>query len=444
MKYLDYPLLNHLSKTLSANPSQEHRVHARFEAYSVKPIGKERKMFKEMEEAYVSGQEEMEEMSFSPEMKEAGLSSCFGRLDEKEKVHFLLVSTLNAAFPDHDFSALRPDQFTREPNSAQVLSQLHGTLLGQAAATPVIGQIAQSASSPLSTSPMQPPPPPNLVNPDIYRILNDVLPLDECEVYSWFPEPEYDPHMDLEDGEVSEGEDEEMLDDMDIDEPSWGTGGMEIEGVTPAPSRAKPDVAVREKKAGGGLLWSANYFFYSRRQKRVLFLTTWCRKRGGSLAQLAPDETSVFPSQISSSFTSGSAFPGFSTRPPHPRSLHNRANARPGHKRSRGNLKATIAGDMSSTIPIRGMETPRSTRLATSAPSSFTPLHQTPSQSAAAMARMTAGGFKPKQTPARMLINAAAAAKEAEEQRVRKERSESAQSLLAHESPTTKGKRVKV
>ena len=61
MKYLDYSLLTQLSSSLSSNPSPELRVHARFEAYSVKSIGKERKMFKEMEEAYVSGQEEMDE-----------------------------------------------------------------------------------------------------------------------------------------------------------------------------------------------------------------------------------------------------------------------------------------------------------------------------------------------------------------------------------------------
>ncbi len=96
-------------------------------------------------------------MSFSPEMREAGLSSCFGRLDEKEsryvalltsmhgvdcdvslgvtsKVHFLLVSTLNSAFPDHDFASLPPDQFTREPSSGQVLGHLSGNLFGTSGA----------------------------------------------------------------------------------------------------------------------------------------------------------------------------------------------------------------------------------------------------------------------------------------------------------------------
>ena len=61
MKFLNEPILQHLSSSLSSNPSQETRVNVRFEAYSIKPIGKERKMFKEMEEAYLSGQDEMDE-----------------------------------------------------------------------------------------------------------------------------------------------------------------------------------------------------------------------------------------------------------------------------------------------------------------------------------------------------------------------------------------------
>lgn len=65
MKYLDYPQLSQLSSSLSNNPAPDVKLKVRIEAYSVKPIGKERKMFKEMEEAYVSEQEEMAE-SVSP------------------------------------------------------------------------------------------------------------------------------------------------------------------------------------------------------------------------------------------------------------------------------------------------------------------------------------------------------------------------------------------
>ena len=61
MKYLDNLLLIHLSNSLSNIRTPETRIHVRFEAYSVKPMRQERRMYKEMEEAYVSGQEELEE-----------------------------------------------------------------------------------------------------------------------------------------------------------------------------------------------------------------------------------------------------------------------------------------------------------------------------------------------------------------------------------------------
>lgn len=139
-------------------------------------------------------------------------------------------------------------------------------------------------------------------NVSLYRILSDIVPLEECEVYSWFPEPEYDPHVDPEENEeASEYEDDdsqELLDDdsMDLDididgggaYPSWGQAGMDLEldeDIASAPARSRSFssasqyliedlvggsprlTAVDEYSSGrrvGGLLWSANYFFYSK------------------------------------------------------------------------------------------------------------------------------------------------------------------------------------
>ena len=131
-----------------------------------------------------------------------------------------------------------------------------------------------------------------MANPDLYRLLGEVIPLDagECEVYSWFPEPEYDPHLEPEEDEMSDDgyEEEEMMqdqaDDMDMDDPSWGQAGMELDDVpesAPMSQRRRSSGGKRSPKAGadgsfssgsyesherrrGGLLWSQNYFFYSR------------------------------------------------------------------------------------------------------------------------------------------------------------------------------------
>lgn len=149
------------------------------------------------------------------------------------------------------------------------------------------------------------PPTAEVGNPSLYRLLDDVLPLSECEVYSWFPEPEYDPHVEPEENEEAsefedDSDDEPMDDDsMDIDIDgegayvSWGQAGMdlELEGV-PSSNSAKPrsssfsglstqdysDLIMSSPRLGpigedgewspprkvGGLLWSANYFFYCR------------------------------------------------------------------------------------------------------------------------------------------------------------------------------------
>lgn len=165
---------------------------------------------------------------------------------------------------------------------------------GQPGSSPVLAPAQGAGSS---------PPTGEVGNPSLYRILNDVLPLNECEVYSWFPEPEYDPHVDPEENEEAseydeDSEDEPMEEDsMDIDIDgegayvSWGQAGMdlELEGV-PSSSTSKPRSSsfsgvgsedlmfLSSPRLGpigefgewspprkvGGLLWSANYFFYSR------------------------------------------------------------------------------------------------------------------------------------------------------------------------------------
>lgn len=181
-----------------------------------------------------------------------------------------------------------------------------------------------------------------------------------------------------------------------------------------------------------------------RRQKRVLFLTCWCRKRPIQPAEVS--DQSSFPAPISASLSS----------PPAPLAIrHRRVNhARATRRKSKPNLKPVPP--VTGTIPIRGMETPRTSRLASSAPSTF-PI-ATPSPSAAALARMTAGGFKPR-TPARMMLSAARASAQPvdlEESRVRKDRSESTtpgpgsvvvgvmDTLVAGAPGAAKGKRVKV
>nr|ODN76443.1 hypothetical protein L203_06399 [Cryptococcus depauperatus CBS 7841] len=462
MKYLDFPILNQLSESLSDRVG-DPQVQLKLEAYSVKPVGREKRAFKEREEAYISEQEGMDEMSFSPEMRAAGLASCFGRLDEKEsrKAHFLLVSTLNSAFPDHDFTSLRPDHFTREPSAAQVLAYLSGSLLGSAGAgaaplflAPFHSRSPQSSPLFHSCSHISAPTSftssasfsvgssPNLNGVSLYRVLNDVVQMDDCEVYSWFPEPEYDPHMDPGEAEMEESddgyfeeEDEDFIlvdeDKVGDSETTWGTGmdldiEMEIEEEGKRTDRIKSPAFVyngktfneewnRSRKASG-LLWSANYFFYNKRQKRILFLTCWCRHVPVSQSIISERsiETSALPSSITAS-VSPSSFENI-PKLPAPSTTKQKPHSRKARRhpfRERNNFSA--ASNEISTIPIRGLArplptpmatTPRSERLAISAPGEFSGLNPLDMQTS--MTRMKVGGFKPRQTPARILLNAKA------------------------------------
>lgn len=205
----------------------------------------------------------------------------------------------------------------------------------------------------------------------------------------------------------------------------------------------------------------------TRRQKRVLFLTCWCRKRSPFLLSPTPTET-AFPAPISaSSFT-----------PPSHTSLlaaRNRYRPRPKptsrlHKKTSHSHLTTpkVSGkgdsevDTSLLIPIRGMDPSRSTpaptaqRLASSAPAPGSGFLMSPSGQGA-LAKMSAGGFRPGKATARAVIHAARLSDvglpgpkvDTAEDRIRKERSESTQSsgparVVVGAEADGKGKRLRL
>jgi len=144
--------------------------------------------------------------------------------------------------------------------------------------------------------------------------------------------------------------------------------------------------------------------------KRVLFMTCWARKRPSHVSSPPDDDSGAFPLAISSSFSSTGGLSGSASGPTRtPRSQRvNRQNQRSRKPKINYKLATSVdKGALSSTIPIRGMETPRPARLASSAPSAY--MTPSPQVQQAALAKMSVGGFRPRQTPARVLLNAAAA-----------------------------------
>lgn len=83
-------------------------------------------MYKTLENRYNA--ELLAPGSISPD--ELQIVSPFGRLSEAtpRKTFFYLLATLNAAFPEHDFEDVRPDQFLKLPSIEMVMNSVNTTL----------------------------------------------------------------------------------------------------------------------------------------------------------------------------------------------------------------------------------------------------------------------------------------------------------------------------
>lgn len=173
-----------------------------------------------------------------------------------------------------------------------------------------------TSSSPLSTmipSPLAQPPIITGTHPTLYRILDEVIGLADCEVYSYVPDIASDPHAtDYSDDEddPAPGDDDDSLsesdeeafafDDYDIDEMRSSRQSMRSNLNVDIPSRKSSDsdsdgspLRVRLRRRGA-LLWSSHWFFLNRKLKRVLFISVCARTKGGH--QWMSDEEGVYGS----------------------------------------------------------------------------------------------------------------------------------------------------
>ncbi|KIJ66719.1 hypothetical protein HYDPIDRAFT_108644 [Hydnomerulius pinastri MD-312] len=334
MKYIEYPELSRLAQALT-HEGPECAVHTRIEAYSCKNIKRDKKLFKSLEHAY------NDEISHSPPfpswLDREPEETPFGPMDKQasRKTLYLLIATLNIAFPDHEFSDVRPAHFNKEKNGASVLNSLSTTLLSPhrggmraprtySAYPPTSPNFfpssvpTSSSSSPLTQIVASPYAPPQIVSgthPTLYRILDEVIGLGDCQVFSYSPDTDSDPHAndysDDEDEVESIGDDYSSddldddaafdFDDYDIDEsasprhrtsspsaytstqrqriPFRNYSGSSSSGDSPQRSDFPH---IRLKRRGGALLWSSHWFFLNPKLKRILFISVCARTRGVS------------------------------------------------------------------------------------------------------------------------------------------------------------------
>ncbi|KAJ3991707.1 Maf1 regulator-domain-containing protein [Lentinula boryana] len=328
MKYIELPSLTALASSLSHQGS-ECNVSVRLEAYSCKNIKRDKRLFRDLEKVYW---DDMDGASSSPShsylaQAHSSLPTPFGPLGspQSRKTLYLLIATLNVAFPDYTFDSVKPSSFVHLESGAQILNALSTTLLASKAsvrsspsrvnsgyasmaygAYPAaqglgFGVAQGSPGSPYEFVKESPYALPSVISgthPEVYALLDDVIgPLDECEVYEYVPEPEEDPNA----GEGEEDGNEDFEDELegyspDDDHVFTLDEDISIQSNNLPHAISRPSTLVTPRDAalstnpispfhesyrpgGNTLLWSSHWFFLNRKQKRILYVTVWARKR---------------------------------------------------------------------------------------------------------------------------------------------------------------------
>jgi len=109
MKFLTLNALASASSYINDIDTGDTLINSRIEAYTCKRAGVDKKLYKELESQYKA------ELERSPNDLLLSVSP-FGPMIQKRCRETLieLISTLNAAFPDYDFSSLRGHNFVKE------------------------------------------------------------------------------------------------------------------------------------------------------------------------------------------------------------------------------------------------------------------------------------------------------------------------------------------
>ena len=136
MKLLESSRFEAVNSALSFETG-DSKILARIESYSCKMISSEKQFFKKFAGEDGRSARTLEALSppssgygcYAFSSSPAGYSRSFSRSSGSEdessltlcdaierKTLFHLISTLNAAFPDYDFSSAKSEEFTKEPN----------------------------------------------------------------------------------------------------------------------------------------------------------------------------------------------------------------------------------------------------------------------------------------------------------------------------------------
>jgi len=162
MKYLICPKLDKAMNMIDGFNLGDTVLGARVEAWSCKMTTDDKRLAKEVEKRVVH---DIPKMSTSPLV-----GSPLGQPSSAASLKLLvdLIATLNATYPDYDFSDVRPDEFDHD-NSAQAAINTINNL--------VLSRMEQSMPG---------------FQKEFWQIVDEIMELDKCEVYIYNPDPESD------------------------------------------------------------------------------------------------------------------------------------------------------------------------------------------------------------------------------------------------------------
>ncbi|KAL6539032.1 hypothetical protein OROMI_025358 [Orobanche minor] len=197
MKYLEHTPLGRIHDFLSHVNLGERTISGCLEAYSCKHAGTDKKLSLSLEN------EILDQLGKSSDSDSSPIEYLFSRSSRKTTIYLLL--TLHHMYPDYDFSAVKAHEFFAE-ESWDSFKQIFDVYMFEASRE----WLEENEGRPLIEA--------------LYKALDEVVKLSECEIYSYNPEAEADPFL--------------------------------------------------EKRA----IWSYHFFFYNRKLKRVVsfrFSSTW-------------------------------------------------------------------------------------------------------------------------------------------------------------------------
>ncbi|KAJ3022536.1 RNA polymerase III-inhibiting protein maf1 [Thoreauomyces humboldtii] len=172
MKYLsDYESLENINNQLSCIDTGDCRLFGRVEAYSCKNTDDDRRLKGHVDTKYPPDENGTFEIG-SWQSPSSPVLPSLNPLNDRvsRKTFFYLLATLNAAFPDYDFSDLNPEAFSKVPMSI-VINTVNTTLLVHLG----IDSAAHAVSA------------------KIWAAIDEPIGLSECEMYSFNPDGDVEP-----------------------------------------------------------------------------------------------------------------------------------------------------------------------------------------------------------------------------------------------------------